>query len=525
MSRYVKFHADWRTYVNFLHQVPTELMPWPSQGLRRASVNCFGFGGTNAHVVIDDAAHYFSEKSIRGRHQCALSPEDATLQGEASTKNFPTTQLFVISSHEKSGVSRILDSHMPYIKDRENDPELPPNYAYTLSRRSSLEFKSFIVAQSSSELLEKVQAHENLQIIRSTAHSGAGPKIAMVFCGQGAQWYAMGQELMAYETFSNSFVGASQFLKKILESGFNLYDELMKDEHLSRIHDPEIAQPATTAIQVALIDLLRAAGVTPVATVGHSSGEIAAAYAAGHLNREDAWTIAFKRGRCVAYFGYQHKHIQGAMLAVGLSVMDVGAYVDQVPAGTVVVACHNSPVSVTLSGDRQQILQVESKLTADGIFCRMLSVKTAYHSHHMRLVEAQYRESISEISPKDNDGKPQMFSSVTGDLVEGKDLTANYWASNLVLPVLFNVALAKMDRQHRPDIILEISPAAVLQRLVKENMNVIAPKRASLPCFSMLRLKKDAAVTTLEVLGELWMRGCRLDLTWLFKRYVIYSHR
>ena len=115
-----------------------------------------------------------------------------------------------------------------------------------------------------------------------------------------------------------------------------------------------------------------------------------------------------------------------------------------------------------------------------------------------------------------------MFSSVTGKVISSEDLGPEYWALNLVSPVLFKDAFTHLYTTCRPDIILEIGPSAVLQRPMRENMEAIAPKKASTPCFSMLNRNQDASITALEVFGKLWAQGCSVDLSWSFKRYVAY---
>lgn len=497
-------------------QVPTELTPWPMEGLRRASVNCFGFGGTNAHVILDDAGTYLSQRSLTGNHRSLPTSTGAVTKKQ---KTFASTQLFLISSHEKSGVARIAEGHAPYITSHASDTNILANYAYTQSRRSCLEYKAVVVAQSASELAAKLANPEGLDVHRFIADNVGVPRLAMVFCGQGAQWHAMGRELMEFEPFCNSLVGAAKYLSKIVGSDFDLLHELRHDDPaLSRIHEPKFAQPATTVVQVALVDLLKAAGVCPAAVVGHSSGEIAAAYAAGFITREDAWLISYRRGQYARLLELRHPTVRGRMMAVGLSAAQARAYVDRVQSGTVVVACENSPVSVTLSGDEEQILQLAQIFSANGVFYRLLAVKTAYHSHHMRSVENEYRQSLEGITPTANaHGPTKMYSSVTGEIATGSLLDGNYWARNLVSPVLFNQAFSAMYKAIKPKVIIEVSPTVTLTRPVREIIRAMNPKKKELPCLSLLKRDKHASVTALDALGEIWSRGIPMDLTWVWK--------
>ncbi|KAG6367393.1 hypothetical protein INS49_001582 [Diaporthe citri] len=455
-------------------KVPTSLTDWPRDGLRRASVNCFGFGGTNAHVILDDAGSYLAARSL----------------------------------------------HVPYIAEHASEPDLLANYAYTMSRRSALEFKACFIARSASDLEEQLAAPDRLNIQRFLSSDDAAPTLAMVFCGQGAQWWAMGRELMDFEPFSSSLVGASKYLSKIVASDFDLLQELMHDvPSLSRINEPRIAQPATTAVQIALVGLLKATGILPSAVVGHSSGEIAAAYAAGFLTREDAWLIAFRRGEYAGSLQHSHPDVKGLMMAVGLSALHVQEYIRRVPPGTVVVACENSPVSVTLSGDEAHILYLAQEMDEDGVFHRLLDVSTAYHSYHMQLIAQTYQQSLDEVRPVSTAQGPRMFSSVTGEEIFASQVGAEYWTKNLTSSVLFNQAFFNMYQAVKPKLVLEVSPAATLARPIREIVTTLAPGKTTteLPYIPLLKRNEHASVTALTALGDLWARGCPADFSWAWR--------
>ncbi|KAK7740770.1 Type I Iterative PKS [Cytospora paraplurivora] len=500
-------------------KVPTCLTRWPMDGLRRASVNCFGFGGTNAHLILDDAGTYLAQRSLAGSHRSV--PTTITSLGPLKKhKTFPTTQLILISSHEKDGITRIASGHAPFIAAHASDPHVLVDYAYTMSRRSSLEFKAVIVAQSALDLAKKLESPVTLDVHRfMPSADNSVPRLAMVFCGQGSQWHAMGRELADFEPFSNSLVGASKYLSKIVGSDFDLLQELRHDDpSMSRINEPKFAQPATTAIQVALVDLLKASRICPLAVVGHSSGEIAAAYAAGFITREDAWLIAFRRGEHAHSLQYLHPTIKGRMMAVGLSAVEAQRYIYRVRPGSVVVACENSPVSITMSGDEEQMMQIGQMMATDGIFHKFLAVTTAYHSQHMCLVGDAYRSSLDGVKPITNPQGPCMFSSVTGEAITASEVGPEYWARNLVSPVLFDRAFSTMYKATKPKVVIEVSPAVTLNRPVQEIMKAIAPRMTKgLPCLTLLKRNAHACVTALEALGEIWARGHPADFSWVWR--------
>ncbi|KAI1776279.1 hypothetical protein F4818DRAFT_375622 [Hypoxylon cercidicola] len=530
--------------------VPTELLPWPTDGLRRASINSFGYGGTNAHCILDDAYHYLHDRGLVGRHNTAatvpgrrvehtpndlISPtdssfttsdssgvtsENASERGRTSSisdvtdfgDSPATPQLFVWSSHEQSGIGRMATSLQSYLKGRSTltiqESTLLKRLAYTLSsRRSKLSWSSFVVA---SNVDEAVKA---LDIPNKPMRPAQDLSALFVFTGQGAQWFGMGRELRAYRTYNNSLIEATAHLKS-LGCEWDLLEQLEASESESRVNEPQISQPACTAVQVALVDLLREWGVLPSVTVGHSSGEIGAAYAKGAISRQSAWTIAYHRGRLSAGLS-----TVGTMLAVALSEQDAQTYIDKATADPKpVVACINSPVSVTVSGSVDAISEVQ-ELIGDKAWCRKLLVKTAYHSPFMQELAQPYLESLEGIQADSSTGSGvRMFSSVTGEEISDEALRApQYWVDNMVCPVKFNHAmnaiLSAPELLNKTVTMVEVGPHGALQGPIKQILQAQQTKRHDINAISLLTRKKDAIHTTLTAAGVLYQTGFSVDVT------------
>jgi acyl transferase domain-containing protein len=221
-------------------------------------------------------------------------------------------------------------------------------------------------------------------------------------------------------------------------------------ESATDINDPFLSQAACAAVQVALVDLLASWNVVPARVIGHSSGEIAAAYCAGNLSRKDAWKLAYFRG----FLSTTQMNRRGAMAAVGTSPEGILPYLEALrepdqPLGDLVIACYNSPKNITISGDDEKIDLLCAALEKDKIFARKLAVRNAYHSPHMEAVADDYRTLIGELSGAlDCDTPPkevEMISSVTAQPIkQGETGQAAYWVKNLVFPVRFSDALLVM---------------------------------------------------------------------------------
>lgn len=268
-------------------------------------------------------------------------------------------------------------------------------------------------------------------------------------------------------------------------------EELLQPASSSKIDEPELAQPLCTALQVALVDLFKSWSLLPVAVVGHSSGEIAAAYTAGFLDRNSAMHIAYFRGQCITELLQQlqeEKAHKGGMLAVGLSEAQLRPYLTSISnesqpgSAPLTCGCINSPQSTTVSGNEVDIEKLSHRLQSDHIFSRKLNVPVAYHSQQMLAVADSYRQRLNgRLKAQDHNAtSPILTSSVTGKEAVGNDLSQpDYWVQNLVSQVKFAGALQTMYSKlagsdlsfvKRSTFLLEVGPHCSLERPIKDTL-------------------------------------------------------
>ncbi|KAI1328524.1 PKSN polyketide synthase for alternapyrone biosynthesis [Xylariaceae sp. FL0255] len=513
---------------NWHLDLPHEVTRWPTSGLRRISVNSFGFGGANAHVILDDAYHYLRERGLVGRHNVDVhtTGSDSGFPGtpdSARVYNAPS-RLLLLSGKDQAGVKRVSEGLGTWLQSEQpnkHDAYSLDSLSYTLAlRRSHLEHRTFTVASSIPELSGKFLKGMPAPI----RTQNYGNNIVMVFNGQGAQWPAMGRQLYDHPVFRQSLEASDAWLDSF-GCKWNAIEELNKTTN-TNVNLPEYSQPLCTIIQVAMVDLLLSWKISPTATIGHSSGEIAAAYAASLITHQDAIRLAYVRGISSAAVSQP-----GAMMAAGLSQDTAETYLKRVTSGSAVVACINSPSSVTLSGDVDAINELENMISSDGKFARKLKVTTAYHSHHMREVSPVYLSMIGDLTPMKpsatEDGNiPVMYSSLTGSIVtSSKELDAQYWVDNMQNPVKFSQALTALLKHKkvasggtRPVAVqwgafLEVGPHGALQGPVKQIIDAANNRFAkAAPYASVLVRGKDATETSQSAAGTLWAAGANVDL-------------
>lgn len=478
-------------------QVVEKLMPWPcGPGPRRVGVSSFGASGTIAHAVVDDADVY--NQSLRAQSHANSVNGQHTLR-----------KLITISANDKAGVKRQALRLVQYLQETDEHSQTTTlgDVAYTLgAKRAQMRYRSFAAPSSIKDLCstyESIDSESETEFPVHTASAGGALRIGMVFTGQGAQWAHMGAELLVYDTFRESIDKADIFLRKELGCKWSARVALEADTYNSHVSKAEYSQPLCTILQIALVDLLASWNILPAGVVGHSSGEIAAAYALGVLSAEDAWSAAYWRGN----LDKRSTLPRGAMLAAGLSQQEATEFIAKVPKskGIVVVGCVNSPSSVTLSGDEAAVVEAASLLTEAGMFNRLLKVDTAYHSPHLGRISDEYFMRIRKIKARPARPGCVMFSSVTGQRVASyTDLGPANWVRNLVSPVLFDQSVEALLKSGEVNVLLEVGPHAALAAPCQSTMSACG---TTLPYFSVLSRGKDAIETCLTAVGELWARG------------------
>ena len=389
--------------------------------------------------------------------------------------------------------------------------------AYNLStKRSALQRRLTLSATSIAELREKIQA----TIEAASEKESASPSISAlpgtasllgVFTGQGAQWQGMGSQLISSIPLARKTVEELDASLASLPS-YNrpawTLAEVLTDSN-APVSEASLSQPLCTAVQVILVDLFYAAGIKFQAVVGHSSGEIAAAYAAGFITAHDAIRIAYYRG-FYAKMAAGPSGEKGAMLAVGTSIEDASelCQLDDF-AGKICVAAHNSTTSVTLSGDITAITQAKEILEEEEKFARVLKVDTAYHSAHMLKCSASYLIALTncniEVRQPGLDA-PQWFSSVRkGEVITSSgSLNGQYWVDNMVQPVLFCPAVQTCMTSLGKSIncALEVGPHPALQGPAKDS--ILAAVDREIPYTGTLKRGKDSMAAFSDTLGFLW---------------------
>ncbi|TDZ54076.1 Highly reducing polyketide synthase FUM1 [Colletotrichum trifolii] len=472
-------------------KVPTEPMPWPEDRAERIGINSFGIGGTNVHIIVESAGSFSGRTAVRGPGNVETPPPSPPLRRE------PATLLVFSAAHEES-LKNMVDSYKHFV---DAQPSRLEALSHTLThRRQHLGYRSFTVVTDDCESLVF-----NQPALPSFKANTQASGIAFVFTGQGAQWARMGSRLLKG---SQEFLQDIREMDSVLKSlprehrpNWDIRTELMRPGATSRLGEAEFAQPICTALQIALVRHFARYGVTPKAVVGHSSGEIAAAYAAGVLTLKEAIIVAY-------YRGYTAKKLnkQGAMAAVGLGRDQVTPFL----VDGVGIACENSNASVTLSGDVGALGGVCNAIKAakPDALVRMLKVDKAYHSHHMRAVGAEYQALIKpHIKP--SPPKIAFYSSVSpAKLDRGSDFGPEYWQRNLESPVLFRQAVTSLLQTSSAALHLEVGPHSALAGPLKQiyTENAISP-----PYLSALKRGANSKISFLSALGELHCRGVTVN--------------
>ncbi|MFF3568737.1 type I polyketide synthase [Nocardia jiangxiensis] len=400
------------------------------------AVNGFGYGGTNAHAILQEYRGPVAS-TAREREHFGILPISArgTAAARAQAGRFADLLAAGADPAHLAEAAWTRLAHHPY--------------------RTGV-----LVDGDTTELISQLRQFaggEGRDAARTILSRVAEP--VFVFSGMGPQHWRMGRELLAA---GGVFAETAQRIDEEFRalSGWSIVEELQRPEEESRLTRTEVAQPANFLIQVALVRELAEYGITPAAVVGHSVGEVSAAYLTGMLTLPEAIRVAYHRARLQATTAGT-----GGMLAVGLNPEQARELVGD--DARVDIAAINSASSLTLSGDVDRLDEIAEKLTEDGVFARRLRVEVPYHSQLMDPILDELRTELADLKPR----SPivPLYSTVTGARVTEGDWDAEYWCANVRRPVLFRDAIAALIAADSR-VFLEVGPHPVLSGNIRETL-------------------------------------------------------
>ena len=457
--------------------VPTAVVPWTADDERRyAGVSSFGWSGTNAHVILEEAP---APRSIE-------MPRSAPV----------THYILPISARDPEALRSLARSYQEWLtSDRTSALD---DLCYTASvRRSHHDHRLTVIGRSGEELAQQLGMALKGDI--SIGHKPAGrlPGIVFVCPGQGSQWLGMGRQLFEHvPVFRDMIERCDQAMRPLV--AWSLIEQLTSSD--AHLNDIDVIQPLLCAIEIALAAVWRSWGIEPDAVVGHSLGEVAAAYLAGALDLDDAMRVICTRSRLM-----KRVSGQGAMAVVNLSVDQAQAAINEY-ADRLSVAVSNSPQSSVLSGDPIALKAVLETLRSKNIFCRAVQVDVAAHSPHMDALRGELEAALHALRP--HASMTPIYSTVTGRLINGEDLNAAYWSRNLREPVTFSAATQQLMSDGVTTFI-ELSPHPILLAAIEQGLEDRQQVGLTLPS---LRRDDDEQAVMLASLGALYAQG--YDVNW-----------
>ncbi|KAI8933464.1 hypothetical protein NX059_009202 [Plenodomus lindquistii] len=461
--------------------VSTVAVPLPADRAARVSVNSFGIGGTNAHAIVE---------AYRDSAQENIAPpaDDAVL--------------LLHSANTAKSLQQAMDNYRSFVTERSQSLY---DIGYTLAaHREALSHRGFSIVDKTGIV----------QVSGQGPTTSKTPELSLVFSGQGSQWAQMGQKLIEKDAgVREDLLKMDAILQGLAHPPtWSILEELARPKETTRINTAELAQPLCTALQIALVNRLFRLGIRPSAVVGHSSGEIAAAYAAGIVSLEGAVLLAYYRGLVT-----KTQSLVGGMAAVGLGATVVAPLLQD----GLVVACENSPESCTISGDREKLEEASAIIKAQhpGALFRVLPVDMAYHSHHMldlgahyhKLLQAEFKSPVLD----SRKARPTFYSSVSGDVVVDPSILQDptYWETNLTSPVKFSSAVSRLSQDQQNAVFLEIGPHSTLAGPIRQ---ILAAQSTAKPYVNIMKREDNSHVGFLRCLGGLFREGVELNFKALY---------
>ena len=455
--------------------------------LRLVGINSFGFGGSNAHVILSEAP-----KQAPRAH---MSPD--------TSRAWPLT----LSARSEEALRAAAWQLSVWVDDHSKlngSSPLLPDLTYMLgARRNHHSHRLALTARTLGEMVQELSAFSTGQPgprMRTafTPRPEKAARVVFVMSGQGPQWQGMGRELMQHEPVFKRMIEACDKAMRPWAK-FSLMDELNRPETESKMQRTEISQPAIFAMQMALAALWQSWGIQPAAVVGHSVGEVAAACVAGILTLDQAAKIIVLRGR----FMDECAAAGGTMLAVGMSPDEARAVIAKHDR-TVSIAAFNGPRSLTLSGLKTSLEVIAAELESKGVFARFLQVSHPFHHAMMQPAADALKAALADLTPTPE--TLPFFSTVTGQRLDGASCDAGHWSRGVRQPVEFASAIGALS-EFGVDAWLEIGAHPALVRSIQECLGESSGKTAVLA--SARREREHESL--LETAMDLHLAGVVLD--------------
>ncbi len=454
-------------------------------------VNSFGFGGTNAHVVLTEAP--------------ALQVEVGKTAQTAQAQEFAP---LVLTARSERSLATLAARYLARLDAGQPWDSLAAAAAH---RRQWLEHRAIIAPATFDEAHaalvalarpEEVAAQGDIApaaLVHAQVVAEDAP-VALVFSGNGSQWAGMGRQLLAEDAVFRAAVEEVDALW-CADGSPSLYAMLAAGADADTLSATEHGQPLLFAIQVGIVRVIEAHGVAYDACVGHSVGEVAAAWASGALTLADAVQVVKIRSRAQAL-----TRGTGRMAAAGIGEAEAREMIlQQGLTGDVEVAGINSVQSVTLAGSLAGLDVIGTALKATGRFYQLLDLDYAFHSRHMNGIEAPVREGLADIAPQA--ATHRYVSTVTGGPLDGSALDAQYWWRNIREPVRFGDAIAHLV-QEGVRLFVEVGPHSILRTYVKQTLAALKETGAPLPT---LKRQHDSAATLHRAVLAAVAHGARVD--------------
>ena len=423
---------------------------------RIAAINSFGYGGTNVHAILREPAKrlYASE-----------------LSRKQSSHNRPSRNVMTLSAQSRDALRDMARVYADWLNCNTEGEAVTADLCYSLNERRSQHSHRLAVAfenfkEASDALTSFTDEKPGWEKLASYGEAKTtNQTVVFMFGGQGAQWYAMGRQLIANEPIFREAINQVGKLLRDFGKGWSLLDVLSATEKESKISENPIAQPATFAIQYATAELLKSWGVFPSAVLGHSLGEFAAACTAGCISLKEAVKLVLIRSEL------QEKcSNNGAMAALGMSEEITRDLLMELRLDrTLNIAAVNDAKSVTVAGDAASVEILGNHVSANhaGVFWRVLGTTRAFHSFHMDAIKKPFKEAVQNIALQPRLSVIPMYSTVSGDVISGKQLNSSYWWNNIRCPVQFCTAVKHLLRDEHK-LIIEISSQPILAHYVKQ---------------------------------------------------------